>query len=134
MVTDQAMTEVRTARAAIEVRIEFERYEQALVDGDVDLMNAVFWASPDVVRYGIADSQVGAEALAAWRAAQPPLPTGRTLSDTIVSAVSPDVVIVSTCFTYPGRPLLGRQSQTWVRLPDGWRIVSAHVSEVPTPD
>jgi hypothetical protein len=96
-------------------------------------MKAMFWSSADVVRYGIADVQVGAEALAEWRVAQPPLPPGRTLHDTIVSPVTADVVIVSTCFTYPGRSALGRQSQTWVRLADGWRVVSAHVSEIDPP-
>jgi hypothetical protein len=121
------------AGAAEEVRVEFERYEAALMADDVATMGAMFWASPQVVRYGIADMQVGAERLAAWRQEQPPLPPGRTLQDTVISAVSPDVVVVSTCFTYPGRPALGRQSQTWVRLAEGWRVVSAHVSEIPAP-
>jgi len=121
------------ALAAAEVEVEFERYERALVEGDVDTMNAQFWSSPDVVRFGVADAQVGADALAAWRAAQPPLPPGRTLSGTRITAVRADAVIVTTCFRYPGRPYLGRQSQTWARLPEGWRIVTAHVSEIPDP-
>jgi hypothetical protein len=132
MVSDE-VTSSGAARAAEEVRIEFERYERALVEGDVDTMNATFWSSPHVVRYGIDDMQVGADALAEWRAAQPPLPPGRTLHDTVVAAVGPDLVIVSTCFTYPGSSTVGRQSQTWARLADGWRIVSAHVSEIPAP-
>jgi hypothetical protein len=119
--------------AAAEVHALFERYERALVDGDAEVMNSMFWASPDVVRYGIADAQRGADELVRWRAAQGPLPPGRALHDTVVSTVGPDLVIVSTCFTYPGRALLGRQSQTWARLDDGWRIVSAHVSEIPAP-
>jgi hypothetical protein len=30
--------------------------------------------------------------------------------------------------TAGGKTISGRQSQVWVRLPEGWRIVSAHVS------
>jgi hypothetical protein len=64
-----------------------------------------------------------------WRRAQPPLPPGRRLQETTVQAYGPDVAIVTTLFGYPGRDVLGRQSQTWVHLPEGWRIVHAHVSE-----
>ena len=117
--------------AEVEVRAEFERYEAALVAGDVETMTSQFWASPDVVHFGLADMQVGADELAAWRKAQPPLPAGRRLTDTRVTAFGPDVVVVTTCFGYPGRVEIGRQSQVWARLDEGWRIVSAHVSEVP---
>ncbi len=120
-----------SAAAAAEVAVEFRRYEQALVRGDAEAMNAQFWSSPDVVRFGLSDMQVGSDALAQWRQSQPPLPPGRTLHDTRVTAVGADVVVVTTCFRYPGRAVLGRQSQTWAHLPEGWRIVSAHVSEIP---
>ena len=123
-------TDAAAVGAAADVRAEFERYERALVDGDLHVMEEQFWAGPDVVRFGIADQQVGAEALADWRRRQPPLPLGRSLQQTRVAAVSGDLVIVTTCFTYPGRRQLGRQSQTWARLADGWRIVHAHVSEI----
>ncbi len=120
-----------SAAAAAEVAVEFERYEQALVGGEAEAMNDQFWSSPDVVRFGLSDMQVGSDALGQWRRSQPPLPPGRALHDTRVTAVGPDVVVVTTCFRYPGRAVLGRQSQTWARLPEGWRIVSAHVSEIP---
>ncbi len=129
MVTDDHLA---VARAVDEVRSLFARYEAALVIGDVDAMNSMFWANPEVVRYGIADAQVGFDELVAWRRSQPALPPGRTLSDTVVAGVSSDVVVVSTSFAYPGSDVVGRQSQTWVRLPEGWRIVAAHVSEIPT--
>jgi hypothetical protein len=93
-------------------------------------MAAAFEPSPDTVRFGIADRQRGPEQLAAWRAAQPPLPAGRTLFETVIRTFGDDFGVVTTCFRYPGGPLIGRQSQTWVRT-DRWRIVSAHVSEVP---
>ena len=116
-----------------EVTAAFIDYEKALVAGDVRALGEWFWDSPDVTRFGIADRQTGAEELRAWRAAQPPLPPGRRLYDTRVTAFGTDLATVTTMFDYPGgadRP--GRQSQTWVRLPDGWRIVHAHVSH-PTP-
>ncbi|GAA3298885.1 MULTISPECIES: oxalurate catabolism protein HpxZ [Dactylosporangium] len=112
-----------------EVTAAFHDYEKALVANDVGALDAWFWSSPDVTRFGIADRQTGAAQLHAWRAAQPPLPPGRRLLETRVTTFGTDFATVTTLFDYPGtadRP--GRQSQTWVRLPEGWRIVHAHVS------
>ena len=62
------------------------------------------------------------------------LPPGRSLSETTVSTFGRDMAIVTTLFSYPGRPLIGRQSQTWVRFPDlGWKAISAHVSTMEGP-
>jgi hypothetical protein len=113
-----------------EVTLAFAEYEKALVDGDVAGMTELFWDSDAVVRFGIGDRQVGAAHLRAWRAAQPPLPAGRTLHDTRVTTFGTDHAVVTTRFTYPDVPGEGRQSQTWARLPAGWRIVHAHVSQV----
>jgi ketosteroid isomerase-like protein len=113
-----------------EVTAAFEAYEKALVANDTAALAEAFWESPAVVRFGIADRQTGAEELRAWRAAQAQLPPGRRLYDTRVSTFGAELAMVTTMFDYPGgedRP--GRQSQTWVRLPDGWRIVHAHVSQ-----
>jgi ketosteroid isomerase-like protein len=118
--------------AAVEaVTAAFVRYERALVDGDVAVMTELFAAGSDTVRFGITDYQVGSEELAAWRHAQPPLPAGRRLYNTRFQPAGPDTVIVTTMFDYPGDPLVGRQSQVWSRQPDGWRIVHAHVSQIP---
>ena len=113
-----------------EVRAEFESYERALVGRDLAVMKSSFSSSPEVVRFGIADRQRGPEELAHWRANQPPLPPGRLLTETLVTTYGRDVAIVTTLFSYPGRPMTGRQSQTWLKFDDGWRIVHAHVSEV----
>ncbi|MEV4348382.1 AtzH-like domain-containing protein [Actinoplanes sp. NPDC049596] len=110
-----------------EVTAQFEAYERALVANDVEAMLGFFAAG--AVRYGIADQQIGLAEQRRWRLAQPPLPPGRYLKDTLVQAFGPDVAVVNTLFGYPGGATLGRQSQTWVRLADGWRIVAAHVSE-----
>lgn len=118
--------------AETEVRALFEAYEDALMRNDVAAMDAAFWDSPEVVRYGVAEVHYGIEAVKRWRADATPVPPGRAREETRVTALSPDCVLVATLFRYPGLPgLLGRQSQTWARLPEGWRIVHAHVSSIP---
>jgi hypothetical protein len=113
-----------------ELEAAFERYERALIAHDLEAMAAAFVDDERVVRFGIADRQYGAGELAQWRAVQPPLPPGRTLFETVVHTWGDSFGVVTTCFAYPGRPLLGRQSQTWMRVDGSWRIVSAHVSEI----
>jgi ketosteroid isomerase-like protein len=110
-----------------EVAAEFAAYERALVDNDVDRILSFF--APEAVRFGIADQQTGLEEQARWRRAQGALPPGRRLNDTTIASYGRDVAVVTTLFGYPGSDVLGRQSQTWVRLIAGWRIVTAHVSE-----
>lgn len=118
--------------AETEVRALFEAYEDALMRNDVAAMDAAFWDSPEVVRYGVAEVQYGIDAVKRWRAEATPVPPGRAREETRVTALSPDCVLVATVFRYPGLPgQLGRQSQTWARLPEGWRIVHAHVSSIP---
>ncbi|MGW3966015.1 oxalurate catabolism protein HpxZ [Amycolatopsis sp. NPDC005003] len=112
-----------------EVSAAFERYEAALSAGDHAVLNESFWASPATVRFGIADHQQGIDELRAWRATQGPL-DGRATQNTLITTFGTDTAVVTTLFSYPGRPVVGRQSQTWVRMPAGWRIVSAHVSEI----
>ena len=109
-----------------EVTAAFTAYEEALTADEADRVVGFF--APGAVRFGIADQQAGLEEQLAWRRAQPPLPPGRRLKDTTVTTYGADVAVVTTLFGYPGSDVLGRQSQTWVRLPQGWRIVTAHVS------
>ena len=109
-----------------EVTAAFTDYEDALVADEADRVVGFF--APAAVRFGIADQQAGLDEQLAWRRAQPPLPPGagsRTRSSPPTARTSR---IVTTLFGYPGSDVLGRQSQTWVRLPQGWRIVTAHVS------
>jgi ketosteroid isomerase-like protein len=120
-------------QASEELRACFVAYEAALMARDLAQMAAFFSDDEDVVRFGIGDRQRGAEELAAWRASQPPLPEGRTLHETTVTTFGSDFGVVTTLFTYPGRPFLGRQSQTWMRTDGSWKIVHAHVSEVAAP-
>ncbi|MBX7268307.1 DUF3225 domain-containing protein [Micromonospora sp. Llam7] len=120
--------EIDRTDVVAEVTAAFVGYEQALVDGDADRICGFFWDSDRTVRFGIADHQYGLDAQRKWRAAQPPLPPGRWLVDTVVTAFGPDLAVVTTRFGYAATAT-GRQTQTWVRLPAGWRIVTAHVSE-----
>jgi hypothetical protein len=111
------------------VLAEFEAYEVALIAGDTAALMAFFWTGPDVVRYGVADEEWGTEELLAFRLANPGVWAGRELSRTRISTFGADTAIVSTLFTYPDNPKLGRQSQTWRLIDGSWRIVNAHVSE-----
>lgn len=116
-----------------DVRAAFERYEAALVAGDVGTLNELFWDSPSSVRFGIADRQRGAAEIHDWRRRHGGVPAGRRLRNTDVLTVDGSTAVVTTLLDYPNRPTEGRQTQIWVRFPEGWRIVSAHVSEVPAP-
>ena len=122
---------VNLDHVASEVTEVFHAYEAALVANDTTTLNDLFWNSPHVVRFGVDDVQVGHQEVARWRTTQSPVPSGRSLTDTRVVAFGEDMAVVTTTFRYPGRKAIGRQSQTWVRISEGWRIVSAHVSEIP---
>jgi len=112
-----------------EVLACFRAYEDALSAGDVAAMDGWFADDERTVRFGTAEEQRGAEEVRRWRRHAPRVPEGRRLSDTRVDVWAGSVAVVTTLFRYPSSPLLGRQSQTWWRTPDGWRIISAHVSE-----
>ena len=120
--------EINRRDVVTEVSKAFEAYEAALAVNDVDAMTQWFWDSELTVRYGVNECLVGSEAIAAWRRTAMPLPDGRALRSTVIATFGEDSATVSTEFTYPDRPTVGRQSQTWIRLPQGWRVVAAHVS------
>jgi hypothetical protein len=115
-----------------EVRAELERvfadYERALVANDVEALVAFFRDAPETVRYGVADAQYGFEELAAFRRSQAQATPPRELRRTVVTTFGTDFGVASTEFVPDGTQTVGRQSQTWLRTADGWRIVSAHVS------
>jgi ketosteroid isomerase-like protein len=94
-------------------------------------MDAVFWDDPQVLRFGIAEIQYGFEQIAEWRRAAVPVPRSRVCVRRDVVRIADGVVAVDIVFRNGDDPMLGRQSQVWVRHPDGWRIVRAHVSMMP---
>jgi hypothetical protein len=113
-----------------EVRDLFERYEQALIDRDVVVLDATFWNSPHTIRYALNENGYGFAAIHAHRVARPPGPglKGTRIRLEILT-LGRDLATVNLEFTVRGRDLIGRQSQTWVRFPDlGWKVVTAHVS------
>ena len=117
-----------------EVEAVFARYEQALVTNDVSTLDALFWASPHTQRLGAAENLYGYDAIRSFRAARSPAGLARTVERTVLTTYGRDFATVSIEFRRAGNPKLGRQSQTWVRLPEGWRVVAAHVSLIDDPE
>jgi peptidoglycan/xylan/chitin deacetylase (PgdA/CDA1 family) len=122
--------EIDLPEVVAEVRAAFERYEKALGDNDVTVLNATFRNDPRTIRYGGAENLYGYAQIEAYRVARTG-PGTRTLSRTVISTYGHDHAVASTLFHRPNAPdKVGRQMQTWVRFPDGWRVVSAHVSAI----
>ena len=111
-----------------EVRAAFEQYEQALIAHDIDAINGFFLNSAESIRYGIAEQNYGIEAIAAYRRASVPVHPERRLLRTVVTSYGANVACVSAEFTDPVTAGVGRQTQTWVRTAEGWKIAVAHVS------
>jgi len=111
-----------------EMREVFARYEQALVGNDTETLDALFWHSDAVVRYGATENLVGIEAIRAFRAARSSVGLARTLDRTMITTFGTDFATAMTEFRREGNDRIGRQGQTWVRFAEGWRIVAAHVS------
>lgn len=126
------MSEVNLPDVVAEVSAAFARYEAALVSNDVAALDALFWDSPHTIRYGIGEVLHGIGEIRAFRAARPAAGLARSLERTVITTFGQDTATASTLFRRaPGA--LGRQMQTWVRLPQGWRIVAAHVSVIAEP-
>jgi hypothetical protein len=111
-----------------EVTAAFERYELALVTNDVAVLNELFWNSPHTLRYGASENLYGYDAIRDFRAGRPSAGLARTLAKTVITSHGQDFATANTEFHRAGSDRVGRQSQTWVRTPEGWRVVSAHVS------
>lgn len=115
-----------------EVRVKFERYEQALIDKDVDVLDDTFWESPLAIRLAMHEHGYGFDQIHAHRVARPPGPgikEERLRLD--ILTLGRDFANVSLEFKVRGKDLVGRQTQVWARLPDfGWKVVFAHVSTV----
>ena len=117
-----------------DVRQAFDRYERALVANDVAALDALFRDDPRTIRYGGGENLYGYGEIKAFRAARSPAGLARTISKTVITTYGHDVATASTLFrrsTAPGK--IGRQMQTWVRFPEGWRVVAAHVSVIDEP-
>lgn len=117
-----------------EVTAEFQRYETALVTNDVLTLDAIFAHDPRTIRYGIGENLYGYAEIAAFRAGRSPLNLARRLDRTVITTFGRDCATASTLFYREGATgRVGRQMQTWARMPEGWRVVAAHVSIIEEP-
>jgi hypothetical protein len=117
-----------------EVRPLFEAYERALVTNDVEALDGFFHAGPQTIRYGATENLYGIDEIRAFRSGRSPVGLERTLERTEITTYGRDLAIAATLFrraSAPGR--IGRQMQTWARMPEGWRVVAAHVSLIDEP-
>ena len=112
-----------------EVEAAFAAYETALVTNDVPTLEALFWDNGRTIRYGMGENLYGMEAIRAFRRARSPVGLMRRIDQTVITTFGRDFATASTLFFREGNPgKVGRQQQSWARLPEGWRIVAAHVS------
>jgi 1-carboxybiuret hydrolase subunit AtzH-like protein len=111
-----------------EVTAAFNRYEAALVANDVPALDSFLWNDPRVIRYALFDNGYGFEAIMKARRARPNVDLRRQLMRTVVTTFGRDFATANTEFKREESGREGRQSQTWVRTSEGWKIVSAHVS------
>jgi hypothetical protein len=122
------MTEINLPDVLAEVSLAFRRYEAALTDNDVDTLHALFWSGPHVIRYGATENLYGQDEILAFRKSRPSRGLDRRLTRTVITTFGRDFATANCEFTRDGVARIGRQSQSWARLTEGWRIVAAHVS------
>ncbi len=120
--------EINREDVLAEVRHQFGRYETALVNNDVAVLDELFWKSPHTLRYGATENLYGYDEIAAFRSGRPSAGLEREVTKTVITSYGNDFATANIEFRRVGSDKVGRQSQTWVRQPEGWRVVSAHVS------
>jgi hypothetical protein len=112
-----------------ELRAAFDRYEKALVSNDVPVLDELFRDDARTVRYGATEILYGYAEIKSFRAARSPVALGRKLSRTVITTFGREFGVASTLYERPSAPgKIGRQTQTWVKFPEGWRVVVGHVS------
>ncbi len=111
-----------------EVTAALDRYETALVNNQVEVLDALFWNSTHTLRYGAGENLYGYDAIRAFRAARSPQGLARRVLRAVVTTYGQDFATANLEFQRDGSDRIGRQSQTWMRTPEGWRVVAAHVS------
>ncbi|MGD9293571.1 MAG: oxalurate catabolism protein HpxZ [Roseobacter sp.] len=122
------MNEINNPAVLRDVTQVFEQYEAALTGNDIATLDALFWASDHVVRLGATENLYGHDQILAFRKARPSKGLDRSLRNTVITTFGTEFATACTEFTRPGTDRIGRQTHSWVRLADGWKIVAAHVS------
>ena len=123
--------EINIPAVVAEVEAAFADYERALGVPDVEALDGHFWNSPHTVRYGAGECLYGREEIVAYRKASKG--TAKNVIRCVTTTFGRDFATVSVEFTRDGLSLIGRQQQSWARLPEGWRVVAAHVSFIEPP-
>ena len=121
-------TDINIPEVLAEVEAEFARYEDALVNNKVDVLDELFWNSPHTLRYGATENLYGFDEIKAFRAGRPSQGLSRDVLRTVITTYGKDFATANIEFQRTGGTRLGRQSQTWMRTAQGWRVVAAHVS------
>lgn len=123
------MLEVNIPDVVAELSAAFDAYERALTSNDIEMLNALFWNSPHALRYGVREISYGHAEIAEFRRRRGAVDQRRILRNRRITTFGRDFGVADTEYIPAGSPdKTGRQSQTWVRTDDGWKIVSAHVS------
>ena len=126
--------EIDIPEVKAEVEAAFAAYEKALVENDVAALDRFFLDAPSTIRYGGGENLYGYAEIAAFRAGRSPAGLARTLDRTVITTYGRDSAVAATLFRRSNTPgKVGRQMQTWVRTPEGWRVVAAHVSIIDEP-
>ena len=119
---------INSPEIVLEVTAQFARYEDALVNNKTDVLDELFWNSPQTLRYGATENLYGFDAIKAFRAERPAQGLMRVVLRTVITTYGNDFATANIEFQRAGSTRPGRQSQTWLRTSDGWRVVAAHVS------
>lgn len=122
------MMDINIPEVLAEVRAQFARYERALTGNDVAVLDELFWDSPHTLRYGATENLYGYEAIQAFRASRPSQGLAREVLRTAITTYGRDFAHTAIEFRRVGGTRDGRQTQTWARTAQGWRVVAAHVS------
>jgi hypothetical protein len=124
---------INDPKVIAELEALYPQYEQALVTNDVEKLVEMFWAGRQVMRFGVTENLYGPAELEAFRKARPAANLARAVKRLDIVSFGSDFASITLEFERASAkgPVRGRQSQVWVRLPEGWRIVQAHVSLLP---
>ena len=128
VVAADSTAEISPAQALAELKSAFDTYEDALVNNKVDVLDRLFWESPHTLRFGARENLYGFDEIKAFRASRPGVGLAREILECHIVAFGTRMGVANITFRRIAEPRVGRQSQTWVRFAQGWRVVSAHVS------
>lgn len=122
------MDKINIPEIVAEVTAAHNRYDQALADNNVKILNEMFWNSPHTLRYGITENLYGHDQISGFRQARAQDNFAREVLKVTFTTYGRNFATTNIEFTRSSSDRIGRQSQTWLRTDDGWRIVAAHVS------